>query len=375
MINLNRSLKNSVMRWLWALATLLFLFSRASAQTTGLPPQRWLFIFDTSAAMKKRLPGTETELKNLFFNSISGQLNGGDTIGVWTFDEKLHAGEFPLVRWNPSSAAEVSSNIVAFVHQQHYAGDTKFASIEPVVGRIIDNSERLTVIVFCDGDDTLKLTPDDAGINQSFQQMRTAQKNLHQPFILVVRTQGGLFVGGTMNFPPGKLNLPEFPPLAVETETDPVTPAPPAPAVIPAPPAVVAPLVIVGTNVGTNIDDLPKISAPTPVHPVATNVPPMAGVQPPAAPSAGLPAKENAKSTSPPVNASVSTAVAKISTANTGGENRGDHGTRILIFIGAGLLFAAIMLVLLLVLHKPRAPRESLITSSMQHDPDLPHSK
>jgi hypothetical protein len=149
-----------------------------------------------------------------------------------------------------------------------------------------------------------------------------------------------------------------------------------------APPVIVAPLVIVGTNVGTNINDLLKNSAPAPApapaHPVATNAPPLASVQPPATPSAAAPVAENFKPTSLSASASVPTAANKISTANAGsevGENGGDHGTRTLIFIGIGLLFAAIVLVLLLVLNKPRAPRESLITSSMQHDSHLPLPK
>ena len=49
-----------------------------------------------------------------------------------------------------------------------------------------------------------------------------------------------------------------------------------------------------------------------------------------------------------------------------GSDGNNDAGTRILIFVGTGLLFAAIVLILFLVWHKPRARRESLITSSMQ---------
>ncbi len=377
-------LKKFAARGLFAVLAVQVLFSRASAQTAPEPPQRWLFVFDTSSTMKKRLPATKLELKNIFISSVSGELHAGDSVGVWTFNQKIRTGEFPLTTWMPQFAATVSSNLVAFLDRQHYSGDTRFAVLNQTLGNVINNSERLTIVIFCDGADTLKLTPYDDGINQTFQQMQPAQKKSGQPFVLVIRTQRGGFVGATVNVPPGNLDLPPFPPLPPPIEIAPPN-LPPPPVIAPVPPPVIAtpPLVIVGTNVGTNINDMPKI-VPPPVRAVVTNSPPAAATAsgdgttaivaptpPPApVPLVNPPETENAK----PVPTSTITAKTSVAAAPTnsalatanGGDSNNDGGTRILIFVGTGLLLAAIVLILFLALHKPRARRESLITSSMQ---------
>jgi hypothetical protein len=258
MSNLKSSLKihskKSCARWLATALAALVLFSHASAQTTS--PQRWLLIFDTSSAMKKFLPATTAELQNLFFNSASGQIRAGDSIGVWTFDKKLHAGGYSQLTWMPGQAAVDAADLTVFLNNQHYTDKTTYAALHPALDRLIAHSQRLTVIIFCDGRDNLKLTPYDKEINQTFQQLNMGRKDLKVPFVLVVRTQEGQFVGATVNVPPGSIDLPPFPLLPEPVET---APASPVQTPVNAPPPVVVPppsLVIVGTNVLTNTNGL-----------------------------------------------------------------------------------------------------------------------
>jgi hypothetical protein len=242
-------------RWLAAALAAMVLFSHASAQMAA-PPQRWLLIFDTAATMKKFVPATTAELQNLFFDSISGQIRVGDSVGVWTFGKKLHAGEYPQLTWMPAQAAADAADLTIFLKNQHYADKTTYAALHPALDRLIAHSQRLTVIIFCDGRDDLKLTPYDKEINQTFQQLKMGRTDLKVPFVLVVRTQEGQFVGATVNIPPGSLDLPPFPLLPQPVET---VPANPAQTPVNAPPPVVVPapsLIIVGTNVLTNTNGL-----------------------------------------------------------------------------------------------------------------------
>ena len=256
MINLKSSPQTSPKkpgaRWLAAALAAMVLFSHASAQMAP-PPQRWLLIFDTASTMKKFLPATTAELQNLFFNSASGQIRTGDSIGVWTFGKKLSAGEYPQLTWMPGQAAADAADLTIFLNNQHYADKTTYAALHPALDGVIAHSRRLTVIIFCDGRDNLQLTPYDKEINQTFREIKAVQKNIKVPFVLVVRTQEGQFVGATVNVPPGSLDLPPFPLLPQPVETAPAqTPvnAPP-PVVVPAPS-----LIIVGTNVLTNTNGL-----------------------------------------------------------------------------------------------------------------------
>jgi len=258
MINLKSSPpiqpKKSGARWLAAALAAMVLFSHASAQTA--PPQRWLLIFDTSSAMKKFLPATTAELQNIFFNSASGQIRAGDSIGVWTFDKKLHTGEYPQLTWMPGQAAVDAADLTVFLNNRHYSDKTTYAALHPALDRVIAHSQRLTLIIFCDGRDNLKLTPYDREINQTFQQLNMGRKDLKVPFVLVVRTQEGQFVGATVNVPPGSLDLPPFPLLPEPVETVPANPVQ-TPVNAPPPPVVPAPsLIIVGTNVLTNTNGL-----------------------------------------------------------------------------------------------------------------------
>lgn len=242
------------------------LFSRASAQV--VEPQRWLLVFDTSITMKGWLPATTTELTDVFISSMSGQLHEGDSVGIWTFGEKLRAAQYPQFIWAPASAASAASDLNDFIKREHYLGNTTFSVLWPALRQVIGHSQRLTIVIFCDGRDTFKLTPYDDGINRIFKQLRAARKKLQAPFVVVVRTQEGHCIGATVNLPPGNLDLPPFPLLPQEVEaltantnvpSSPVT----APVIAPPPPVVTAPpLVIVGTNVITNPDEIKKATGP-----------------------------------------------------------------------------------------------------------------
>lgn len=260
MTNLN--CKKTSILGLAAVLAIMFLGSRAMAQALLEPPQRWLLIFDTSATMKNWLPATTTEVQNVFISSMSGRLHEGDSVAVWTFDKKLRTGDYPVIAWVPSLAASEASDLVSFLNKTHYLNSTRFAALAPALKQVIAHSQRLTIVIFSDGMDELKLTPYDQDINQAFKQLKEARKKLKNPFVVVVRTQEGQFVGATLNLPPGGLDFPSFPPLPVEMAPVPTNVPPPVVTAPTAPVVTVPPLVIVGTNVITDTNELKKTTGP-----------------------------------------------------------------------------------------------------------------
>jgi hypothetical protein len=262
MIDLKASRLAKWIRCFPVLLAVLMLSGRASGQSVTEPPQRWLLIFDTSVTMQRWLPGTTTELQNLFYGSMSEELRAGDSVGIWVFDEKLHTDRCLPFTWQPAKAADETSQLKDFLTQQRYSGSTKFSVLGPVLQRVIAGSQRLTIVLFCDGKDELKLTPYDDNINRAFHAMQADRKKAKEPFILVVRTQLGKFVGATVNLPPGSLDFPAFPPLPVSdkpVQTHPPVSVQPAES---APVVTAPPLVIVGTKVLTNQDDIKKATGP-----------------------------------------------------------------------------------------------------------------
>lgn len=339
-----------------ALLALLLSGQLVHAQDQDVP-SHYLLIFDTSADMKHRVKAEQFEITQILSTSMGGQLQDGDSLGVWAFDQTLRAGQFPLVTWAPEDANDIGHGINAFISQQHYSKTTRFAALQPLLNQVIQGSPRLTVIIFSDGEDNITWTPYNDGINEMFSERKATQLKSRQPFILVIRFQFGQYVGCTINFPPGMLNFPPFPPL----------PPPPPVETAPAPTPVVVPesapqtnpsLIMVGTNIMDNNTPAAPVSQPTPVvtHPavitnkvVITNTTVVINA-PPAVTNLIAPSTP-ASSTNPavpPANSSFT--------------------RRDALFLGAGLLIAAAGLIALGLSRSRNADRTSLITRSMRKD-------
>jgi hypothetical protein len=228
---------------------------------------RFLLIFDTSSDMKRRLPAVQKALNDMLATNLSGQLHPGDTIGVWTFGQDLHAGQFPLQHWEPDNAVMIASNITAFAGKQRYTKTTRFDALLPLLNQVVGGSERLTVLIFCDGKGEIHGTPYDVKINQIFQQCQGERQKARLPIVIGLRSQRGQYTKScTVSFPPQPVSLPVFPPLPEAVPAPPMftnAPAPPSP-----PQSSVPSLIIIGTTI-TN-----RVPPPAP-KPALTNPPPM----------------------------------------------------------------------------------------------------
>jgi len=256
--------KNRMVQGAWLLTALL----GGMVAVPGLQAQpaahkvdnRFLLIFDTSADMKRRVVAVQKAVNTLLATSAEGQLHSNDSVGVWTFDQQLQTGQFPLQHWKPDQAATIASTIDAFVSSRRYSKKTTFDVLLPLLNKVVQSSERLTVVVFCDGYGEIHGTPYDTGLNQVFQQRQAERQKARLPIAIVLHSQLGQYVDCMVSFPPEPVSFPEFPPLP--------GPAPAAPKVAPPPPRpVVPPLIIIGTPV-TN-----RVPPPAP-NPVMTNPPP-----------------------------------------------------------------------------------------------------
>jgi hypothetical protein len=333
-------------RIFFALLAGFFLIPGLRAQPAEQPlDNRVLLVFETSADMKKRLPAVRSGLNEALATSLSGGLKPGDSIGVWTFDQELRAGVFPLQSWEPENAADISSNIMAFVGKQEYAKSAGFTALVVSLNRVVRNSERLTVLVFCDGETEIGGTPFDSGVNQIFQQRRFSQKKAKQPFIVVFRAQLGEYAGCTVNFPPLPASYPAFPPLPPPPAPSPASNPPPD--IAPPPPVVtLPPLIIVGTIVGTNFP-------PPKPKPEPTNIAP--------------PIQTNRISAAPTNSIAKTNLIAKTNSVAASPDNSDLTGKGSLA-IGAALLAAAAGLAVFMLRRSRKTDSASLITRTMKKD-------
>ena len=347
---------------------LLFLFCGALlVQAQGhAQGQRWLLVFGTSSAMKKRMPAVEAAVKTLFGTGFGGKISDGDSIGVWTIGDKLKSGDAPLIEWSSDQIPALTTNLIAYLHKQHYSGSANLSLLQPIIEQVVASSDRLTILIYCDGSEQINWTPYD-GINDMLRETASERKKSQQPVLVILRAQQGKFTGGMVNFPPVPFSFPPFPPLPGEIKPAAVTNPPPVVAP-PAPPKPVAALVITGTHIGTNEADATNAvlvaSVPVPVVVQKTNPPvtPVAPVTPVVAPAV--------IKTNPPIVATnpvpvIVQAPVKDTNQPVAVANPDDRIEKILTFGGGGLLAVAAALVVFL-LRRKRSPRGSLITSSMQ---------
>src|SRR5256885_2136671 len=93
----------------------------AKTPTTGSrAPPTSLLIVETSRAMEKRTINLARALDRLLGSGMQGQIRSGDTLGVWTYNDELHAGDFPLQTWSADSQKQITSTVLKFVAAQKF---------------------------------------------------------------------------------------------------------------------------------------------------------------------------------------------------------------------------------------------------------------
>lgn len=358
-----------------ALVASAVLIPASRAQSAASPGgSRVLFIFDTSSAMKKRLPAEVKSIKRLFALAFAEQLHRGDTIGVWTFDQDLRTGEFPLQNYQPEALPDIASNIILFVESRHYSKTTSFEKMVPTLNRVINSSGRLTTLIFCDGETPISGTVYDDSINRIFKEHGRDMRKMREPFVIVFKSQDGQYISSTINAAE-EVNVPPFPP----------PPAPPPPIVTPAPPPPSAqPLIIIDhpnpappppartpPPAQSPVTNAPAPAAPA--HPAVAPPPQSLNSTPPAkspvaahpAPEAGLTAApSNVVASLPPAAPNPPAIVptpSALPTPETTGVARDN-----LLAAGAGILLVAGVFSFLLLRRTRRHGSESLITQSLK---------
>src|SRR5579859_3068257 len=102
-----------------ALAGVL-LFAAGAGWAGDVPqPDRYLFVFESSPVVKKHLPDIQRTLVKLFASNMQQEIHDDDDVAVWTVDESLHRGAFPVMSWSPGEAAMYTARLDDFLGKQN----------------------------------------------------------------------------------------------------------------------------------------------------------------------------------------------------------------------------------------------------------------
>lgn len=343
------------------------------APVTYRTTNRWLLVVETTRAMQPRAEAVAQIAGNLVLSGMNGQLRPGDSLGLWTFNSSLHAGEFALQTWTPQNAKGIAENVALFLAHQKFEGRPGRDRVFPALNGVISNSEFITVILITGGGETFHGTPFDKAINSIHQKWQTDQEKVRQPFVTMLRAQHGRSTDFEVGRPPWPMEFPPLPPELLLTNLVVTAPPPPKP--------IVAPPVVIGSNI------IVHGKKPEPVPEIISNLPP--AVPPVFAPPTNLPASAERR-TNLPIAGIISPATNLISTATnletaaaelppsfatnpppapatTAAPEPASRGNFFWI-VGVSVVSAAAGLGWVLVRRSQSKPRVSLITRSLDRD-------
>ena len=202
---------------LWALLPLVLawwcsgsLWAQTSALPSG-PLNRYLLVIETSRKMQERAPGVFKTVEEMMKSGMGGQLRSGDTVGIWTFNDDLHAGQFPLQRWSSETAEAVTARALQFVQGQKFERPASLGKVLPALEDLVRNSEFITVIFISTGEERIEGTPFDNSINQTYEKWRSEQQKTQMPFVTVLRARRGKMTHYSLSPVPWPIQMPPLP--------------------------------------------------------------------------------------------------------------------------------------------------------------------
>lgn len=209
------SLVAGAMRLAMGAALLLALLSGRRVEAVGpapSPPQgnRFLFVLDASFSMDRLSSALRKSLGTMIDSGLNGQMQTGDTYGIWTFSDRLNT-DFPMQVWYETQKAALAGKASDFIRKQRFS---KRGTWEPVLGEInsvITAVQDLTVVLLTDGDTELKGIRFAPEINAAIRPIRNAMHDDKKPIILVLAARHGEIVAWAINSPDTFLELPSVP--------------------------------------------------------------------------------------------------------------------------------------------------------------------
>lgn len=232
------------------------LLAQTGAAKAPLPANRCLLVVETSRSMQRRSDGVVQAVQDLLKSGLAGQLRPGDTLGIWTYNESLHAGRFPLQTWSPEAQEGITLRTVGFLKEQKYEKLPILENVLPALSRLIKGSPLITIILISSSEEQIHGTPFDAQINQFYQKWQDVQQKARMPFVTVLRARDGRLTDFTVNTPPWPVQMPPLPQEAQIAES--VQPRTPKVART-TPPPIAQPLIVSGQKTQPKETPTPKL--------------------------------------------------------------------------------------------------------------------
>jgi hypothetical protein len=168
---------------------------------------RFLFIVDTSAAMKPLETKVRETVFDLIYSGMRGQMTNGDTYGIWLINGQNNTS-FPMETWKHKHALELAASAAAYVKTNGAKGKAHLEVAFADAQNVLKNVGDLTVILVTDGSTPLMGTRFDEAINARWRETVPALKRAKATLNTVLVAQDGEFVAWAANSPEFLIEIP-----------------------------------------------------------------------------------------------------------------------------------------------------------------------
>jgi hypothetical protein len=172
---------------------------------------RYLFIVDTSFSMSRSSASAQQAVRELIEGGIGGQMQEGDTLGIWTFNAELYTGRHPMQKWSRENSHIIAAAAEQFLKTEKLEGQADFARMAPYLQAVVESSQSLLVILVTDGQTPVTNTPFDRDINTIFQRYHRELRGNRIPFVTLLAVRDGEMISYSVNSTAGPITLPRLP--------------------------------------------------------------------------------------------------------------------------------------------------------------------
>ncbi|MGZ5544667.1 MAG: hypothetical protein ACXWIU_08320 [Limisphaerales bacterium] len=169
---------------------------------------RYLFLIETSQAMDANKTALRKSIRSIIESGLNGQIKYGDTIGLWTYNDKLQT-DFPMVMWRNEHVQDVESAVDFWMSKQKFVHRSDLSKALPLLQKIVKASQKLTIIWMTTGNDHLTGLPFNKAIDDLQKEFRDSFRKQHVPFVTLLAVRKNVLVDFTVNPGDVKLRLPE----------------------------------------------------------------------------------------------------------------------------------------------------------------------
>ena len=264
------------------------LFSAFCQTNATFPENRYLLVVETSRSMQRRSDGILGAVQQVLNSGAGGQMRHGDSLGIWTYNEELYPGRFPLQHWSPEMQSVLSARTIAFLKDQKFEKQATFVPVLPALEALVKKSPFLTVMIVSSGEQKIMGTPFDDQINTLYASWAVEQQKARMPIVTILRAKAGKFTDFSVNASPWPVEMPPLPQELLVGQT-PVKKSTPAPVKSP-PPTIGRSIIVSGRKAGAA-----ETNSPAPVPTSSTNeaIGEQIVGQPPNTPDSSAPLKES----------------------------------------------------------------------------------